>query len=52
MSIPQIDKLFYNADFNEILVALEDADQNVTKHYKEYIKTNEVWNRLKDCLIN
>ena len=52
ISIPQIDKLFYNADFNEILVALEEADNNVVKHYKEYIKTNEVWKKLKECITN
>ena len=50
MSIPQIDKLFNNADFNEVILALEEADKNVEKHYKEYLRTNEVWNRLKECV--
>lgn len=51
MSIPQIDELFYNADFDELIVALNEADKNVTKHYKEYIKTNEVWDKLKEYVI-
>ena len=49
-SIPQIDQLFYSANFEELIVALDDADQNVTKHYREYQKTNEVWSRLKHCI--
>ena len=51
ISIPQIDKLFYNANFEELITTLEEADKNVIKHYKEYIKTNEVWNRMKECII-
>lgn len=51
ISIPQIDKLFYNANFEELITTLEEADKNVIKHYKEYIKTNEVWNKMKECII-
>ncbi len=51
ISIPQIDKLFYNANFEELITTLEEADKNVIKHYNEYIKTNEVWNRMKECII-
>jgi len=46
-SIPKIDKLFENVDFYEIIDALNDADRNVEKNYKEYIKTNEIWNKIK-----
>lgn len=26
---------------------LEKYDENVQVHYKEYLKTNDVWNRIK-----
>ena len=29
---------------------LKEYDKNVEKHYKEYIKTNEIWNRLKNVV--
>lgn len=51
MSIPQIDKLFYNSNFEELIIILEEADKNVIKHYREYIKTNDVWNRMKEYLV-
>lgn len=51
-SIPKIDMLFHTANFKSVIVALQDADNNVKKHYKEYLETNNVWNRLKECIIN
>ena len=49
-SIPQIDQLFENTDFRELIMALEEADENVKKHHKEYLKTNEVWNKIKHLI--
>lgn len=45
--IPEINKLFDNTDFNALLTDIQEYDTNVKKHYNEYIKTNEIWNKLK-----
>ena len=50
ISIPQINKLFCNTNFEELIFALEEADKNVVKHYKEYLKTNEVWDKMKNII--
>ena len=47
-SIPEINKLFKDYDFNILIEDLEKYSKNVEKHYKEYLKTNEIWNRLKE----
>ena len=47
-SIPEINKLFKDYDFNILIGDLEKYSKNVEKHYKEYLKTNEIWNRLKE----
>ena len=46
-SIPEINKLFENSDFNVLLKELKSYDKNVEKHYEEYLKTNEIWNKIK-----
>lgn len=46
-SIPEINKLFESNVFNLLLNDLEEYDKNVKKHYQDFIKTNEVWNKLK-----
>ena len=46
--IPEVNKLFDNSDFNILLKDLTEYDKNVKKHYKEYIRTNEIWNKLKE----
>ena len=47
-SLPELNKLFNNSNFNILLRDLEEYDQNVKKHYDEYIQTNQIWNRLKN----
>lgn len=46
--IPEVNKLFDNSDFNILLTDLDEYSKNVKKHYSEYIKTNEIWNKLKE----
>ena len=46
--IPEVNKLFDNSNFNMLLKDLDEYDKNVKKHYNEYIKTNEIWNKLKN----
>ena len=46
--IPEVNKLFENSDFEVLLDDLTQYHKNVKKHYKEYIRTNEIWNKLKE----
>ena len=46
-SIEKINKMFPESNFLCLVDELEKYDQNVHEHYKEYLKTNEVWNRIK-----
>lgn len=46
-SIPEINKLFGNDEFNMLLEDLREYDNNVKIHYNEYLRTNEIWNKLK-----
>lgn len=45
--IPEINKLFEQEDCSFLLDNLVQYDKNVKKHYNEYLKTNEIWDRLK-----
>lgn len=47
-SISKINKKFKKHDFSILLEQLEKYDSNVQKHYEEYLKTYEVWTRLKN----
>ena len=47
-TIYKMNKKFDNYDFSVVLEELEKYDMNVEKHYNEYIKTNEVWTKLKN----
>lgn len=47
LGIPEINKLFEGEQCNVLLDDLEKYNRNVKKHYEEYIKTNEIWDRLK-----
>lgn len=46
-SIPELNKLFEENDFDVLMKDLIEYDKNVKKHYQEFIKTNEIWNKLK-----
>lgn len=45
--VSSMNKLFKNYDFNVLLEELDKYSQNVEKDYEEYLKTNEIWNKLK-----
>ena len=47
-SILEINKLFESNIFDSLLSDLDKYDKNVKKHYNEFIKTNDIWNRLKN----
>lgn len=52
ISLPKIDDLFHTANFEEVEIALKEADRKVKNHFDEYIETNMVWNNLKECIMN
>lgn len=51
-TIPIMNKLFANYDFDNLLKELEEYDKNVEIHYQEYLKTNEIWADLKSEVFN
>lgn len=52
ISIPKMNDMFKTCDFTGLLNELDEYDANVKKHYKEYVRTNEVWNEFKTRLKN
>lgn len=49
-SVPKINELFESTNFTDLVKDLKEYDRNVEKHYKEYIKTNEIWKKMKEIL--
>ena len=47
-SIFRMNKMFNNYDFSILLDELEKYDTNVEKHYEEYIRSFEIWTKLKN----
>lgn len=45
--IPEVNKLFGVDEFDILYEDLETYHKNVKKHYNEYLKTNEIWNKIK-----
>ena len=48
IGIPEVNKLFENSEFEVLLKDLQEYDENVKKHYNEYVKTNEIWDKIKN----
>lgn len=46
-SVPKINTCFETCDFSCLITTLDEYDKNVRKHYNEYKKTMELWDRLK-----
>ena len=49
-SVHKIDKLFESDSFIDLVKDLKEYDKKVEKHYEEYMRTNEIWNKIKDKL--
>ena len=47
ISIPKMNEIFENYDFGELVKVLDEYHNNVKKHYKEYIRINNIWNKIK-----
>lgn len=45
--VPKLNDIFNDNCFSALLEELEKYDRDVEKHYKDYIRTNEIWNTLK-----
>lgn len=43
----KVSTAFKNCDLTCLADILEEYDKNVKKHYKEYIDTNKIWNKIK-----
>ena len=50
-TVPKLNEVFADTCFNELLRELEKYDNDVEKHYQEYLKTNEIWKNLKDLIF-
>ena len=48
--VPELNKLFGTTEFDALLEDLKEYNKNVKKHYNEYIKTNEIWNKIKNVI--
>ena len=46
-SVDKLSAQFETCDFRILVKELKEYDRNVKKHYAEYIKTTEVWDKLK-----
>lgn len=51
-SASKMNHLFENSDFTKLISILEEYDENVEQHYKEFLMINDVWNRLKIQILN
>lgn len=47
VSIPEINKLFKDYNFDILLEDFGDYSSKVEKSYREYLKINEIWSKLK-----
>jgi len=45
--VPKLNDIFNDNCFSSLLEELEKYDKNVEEHYNDYMRTNEIWNRLK-----
>lgn len=47
-SIPKMNQMFKNVDFSVLLEELDTYNMSVEKDYEEYVKTNEIWKKVRD----
>lgn len=46
--IPKLNEMFADECFFVLLTELEKYDKDVEKHYKDYIRTNQIWKTIKE----
>lgn len=47
-SVSKMNTVFLTCDFSCLIKELDEYDKNVQKHYQEYLKVNELWDKLKN----
>ncbi len=50
--VPKLNDIFEDDCFSALLTELEEYHKDVKQHYQDYIKTNEIWNLLKQKIKN
>ncbi len=50
--VPKLNEIFNDNCFSALLEELEKYDKDVDQHYNDYIKTNQIWNELKNNINN
>lgn len=50
-SVDKVSEQFETCDFRSLITEIKDYDKNVKKHYKEYLRTTEIWDELKLKII-
>lgn len=50
-SVDKVSEQFETCDFRSLITEIKDYDKNVKKHYKEYLRTTEIWDELKAKII-
>lgn len=45
--IPKMSKIFVHHDMRDLLRELKEYDAKVEEHYQDYVRTNEIWNKIK-----
>lgn len=51
-SIPKMNEMFKNVDFSILLNELDKYNKSVKRDYDEYIKTNEIWKKVRSITKN
>lgn len=51
MTTPSVSTAFKDCDLTCLSGILEEYDSNVEKHYKEYMDTRKIWNKVKKSII-
>ena len=50
--VPKLNEIFNDNCFSVLLEELKKYDKDVEQHYKDYIRTNEIWKELKKKINN
>lgn len=46
-NVDKMSTVFDDCDLTDLPIILEKYDNNVKKHYSQYLKVNEIWNKIK-----
>ena len=50
--VPKLNEMFDDQCFTILISELKKYDENVEKHFEDYKKTNEIWNKIKEKINN